>query len=52
MGIEQIHTIKEVRADIHQVEVDIERLKVEMEGLTQVQRMIKSCDSKTLKIQL
>ena len=38
--------------DIHQVDVDIARLKVEMEGLTQVQQMIKSGESKKLKIEL
>ena len=36
MGIDKIDTIKEVRADIHQVEADIARLKEEMEGLTLV----------------
>ena len=52
MGIEQIDTIKEVRTDICQVDDDIARLKEEMEGLTQVQRMIKSGESKKLQIWL
>lgn len=41
MGIEQIETIEEVRAEIHQAEADIVKLKEEMRGLTLVQRMIK-----------
>ena len=52
MGIEQIDTIDKVCTDILQVEVDIARLKVEMEGLTQVQWMIKSGESKKLQIRL
>ena len=52
MGIEQIDTIEEVHADIRQVETDIARLKAEMEGLTQVLRMIKSGESKKLQIRL
>ena len=52
MGIEQINTIGEVRVEIRQVEVDIARLKADMEGLTQVQRMIKSGESKKLQIRL
>ena len=50
MGIEQINTIEEVRIDIRQVDADIARLKEEMEGLTQVHRMIKSGESKKLQI--
>ena len=52
MGIEQIDTIEEVRTDIRQVEANIERLQEEMEGLTQVQQMIKLGESKKLQIQL
>ena len=52
MGIEKIDTIKEVHTDIHQVEADIARLKAEMEGLTPVQRMIKSGERKKLQIRL
>ena len=52
MGIEKIDTIEEVHADIRQVEADIARLKEEMEGLTQVQWMIKSGERKKLQIQL
>ena len=52
MGIVQINTIKEVCVDIRQVEANIARLKAEMEGLTQVQRMIKSGESKKLQIWL
>lgn len=48
MGIEQIDTIEEVRADIHQIEADIAKLKTEMEGLTLVQQMIKSGERKRL----
>ena len=50
MGIEQIDTIEEVCVDIHQVEANIARLKEEMEGLTQVQWMIKSGERKKLQI--
>ena len=52
MGIEQIDTIEEVRAEIHQVEADIAKLKTDMEGLTPVQQMIKLGESKRLQIQL
>lgn len=52
MGIEQIDTIEEVHADIHQVEADIAKLKAEMEGLTPVQWMIKLGESKKLQILL
>ena len=52
MGIEQIDTIEEVRADIHEAKEDIARLKEEMEGLTLVQQMIKSGESKILQIWL
>ena len=41
-----------MHADIHQVEADISRLKEEMEGLTLVQRMIKSGERKKLQIWL
>lgn len=50
MGIKHIDTIEEVRVDIHQVEADIAKLKTKMEGLTPVQRMIKSGESKKLQI--
>ena len=52
MDIEQIETIAEVRAEIHQAKADIVKLKIEMEGLTPMQRMIKSGESKRLQIQL
>lgn len=52
MGIEKIKNIKEVCIEIHQDEADIASLKEEMEGLTPVQRMIKSGESKRLQIQL
>ena len=48
MGIEQIDNIKEVHAEIHQAKVDITKLKEEMAGLTPVQQMIKSGESKRL----
>ena len=41
MGMEQIDTIDEVCANIHQVETNIVKLKEEMTGLTPVQWMIK-----------
>lgn len=52
MGIEHIDTIKEVHADIHQVEVDIARLKEEMESFTPMQWMIKSSERNKLQIWL
>lgn len=50
MGIEQIDTIEEVLADIHQVEADIAGLKGDMEGLTPVQWMIELGERKKLQI--
>ena len=52
MAIEKIDTIEEVHVDIRQVELDIARLKAEMEGLPQLQQMIKSGERKRLQIWL
>ena len=41
-----------MHVDIHQAEADIARLKEEMEGLTPVQKMIKSGENKQLQIRL